>query len=415
MMSTKFYFFLFIVCLSVITYGQQEDFLRGAFIHSGSGELTLYGNYDQVESLGVNSVHQNVVKDVVRLGQINNFQQLSRFDYIYASNDSGTGSSECDWCNAEPENIDWISYLTQAKYMKWEAEGDEMFTGSVGIKHQGGQYYQETDGTKGWRTYNNSPWDRIIYGPSYWQYPRYTYTNPGWNPTSINYKAVFRMKIDYPSTEALEVCQIMVVMRNPAKGISDTILASLTLTTNDLDVYYKDFVLRYDYKNYIELGEGEHTGKIYPSTISRPFEEIETNPSLNIGAEVQFIVRWLGNRELFIDYIEVYDEQIWENYFSGDGMNQVIPYLISNYVQSFATDPTFYSKLKYFVTIDEPHSIDCYLPIRKVQEILDSLNVQKNLLVHWYPGWSHYRDGGNTWPVYKSMANPKKIMFWYAP
>ncbi len=105
----------------------EEEFLVGSFIHSSMVmQHTLYNNYEQVQDMGINAAMQIAVKDVPRLGQVNNFQQLSLFPYIYAANDSGTGSAPeiCDWCNAEPENIDWISYFTHAKYMKWEAEGD---------------------------------------------------------------------------------------------------------------------------------------------------------------------------------------------------------------------------------------------------------------------------------------------------
>ncbi len=59
--------------------------------------------------------------------------------------------------------------------------------------------------------------------------------------------------------------------------------------------------------------------------------------------------------------------------------------------------------------------IDCYEPLRKVQFLLDSLQIQADLLTHWYPGWDFTRDGDNTWKQYSQLAQPKKIMFWYSP
>jgi hypothetical protein len=89
---------------------------------------------------------------------------------------------------------------------------------------------------------------------------------------------------------------------------------------------------------------------------------------------------------------------------------------INNYDKEFRNlDPGFYSRLKYYCTIDEPHSIDCYEPLRKVQEILDSLNTGADLLTHWYPGWNGVRDGDITWSQYYPLAKPKHLYFWYAP
>lgn len=395
----------------------KPEFPVGAFIHSSKVmEYTQYNNYEQIHDMGINSVMQIAVTDVSRLSQVNNLGQLSLFPYVYVGNDSGTGSVPqiCDWCNAEEENIDWISYFTHAKYMKWEVEGSQLFSDNVSIKHIGGTIYQESDGTEGWRTDNNQPGDFLIYGPDYWQYPRYTYTNAGWNPTPINYKAVFKMKIDSPSQQVLDVCEISVTMYNDAKGIPETTLVRDTLTTADFNsTGYTLFNLEYDYRDYIDLPIQNLHSIMVPSTITNPFGGIESNPSLNQGSKVQFKVKWLGNKELFVDYIEVFDIGIYETWFINNYND--LETNILEYDQEFQNNPAFYDRLKYYGTIDEPHVIDCFIPLRKVQEILDNNNINADLLTHWYPGWDYKRDGDDTWGVYNALAQPEKIMFWYSP
>ncbi len=226
------------------------------------------------------------------------------------------------------------------------------------------------------------------------------------------------MKIDSHAAESLPVCSLFVTTTyfdTNVKRWKEETLDSLLVTTSDFDTagVYKLFELSYNYSKYIQLSTEGGGQFIVPSTITNPFEEIESNPSMHAGSKVQFKVKWLGNRQLFVDFIEVYDEQIWEQWFMGYP-TQLISNIV-NYDQEFRVNSDFYSKLKYYGTLDEPHVIDCYIPLRKVQEILDSVGINKKLLTHWYPGWHHNRDGDNTWPVYKALAQPKKIMFWYSP
>ncbi len=413
--------------------GQQQppEFLSGAFIHSMHPPvnwITQRQNYDQILECGFNSVFQIAIKDL-GFPQTPNLESLSQFSYVYAANDSGTGGVGYPYStfNAKrDENIDWISYFTQAKYTKWEAEGSDIFTGSdpgdedVMIKHNFGLEYTEGN-ISGWTSGPVNPINEgkfLMKGPDYWQWPRYTYTNPGWNNNPITYKAVFRMKIDLPSEEPLPVCQIMVT--NTDKDGVETVLeyqgipAIKTLTTEDLTTEYNNFELNYDYIGYFDLPQGDPSYPSLPASVTQPFEEIEYSPGYNAGSKVQFKVKWLGNRELFVDYIEVYDERIWDGWFKQFPGRMIDS--IYNYDQNFKNaNINFYNKLKYYGTIDEPHVIDCYEPLRKVQFLLDSLNINADLLVHWYPGWDHNRDGDNTWPVYKQLAQPKKIMFWYSP
>jgi hypothetical protein len=188
----------------------------------------------------------------------------------------------------------------------------------------------------------------------------------------------------------------------------------MILTTDSLSTEYKDFILEYDL-SYIDPGGLESGGNqpLPPGWGWAPFRENEKADTsfINFNWQIQFNVKWLGHTEVIVDYIEVYDRRIWEKYFEDEVMYDTLVARIMNYDQKLAS---LGAKLKYYHTIDEPHSFDCYIPIRKVQEILDSLQINRDLITHFYPGWTDWRDGVSIMDKWKKLANLKRINFWYA-
>ncbi len=382
-------------------------------------DTTLYSiiRYNQIRDLGINFINQRAV---VPVGggtiQPSNLERIAEFKYSLAINDSGTGTSDTSYDAELPENVDWINYFTQAKYRKWEAEEDPIFDDNVKIRHQRGSSYTIND-TSGWKTDANSvSGDSLIYGPRYWQYPRYTFSNPEWNPKPIDYYAVFRLKISSIPHTTQPVCSLIVMTRyldtTSHQYIDSTLEKTLLTTDNFPDTGYHDFSLSYSYEDFIDIAEN-------PITFNTHLPGgIEDKPGYFKNSQVQFKVIWLGNRnlyDLYVDYIEVYDRMIWNFYFnSSNGYQRMLDSII-NYDNMFTQNPQFYSRLKYYLTQDEPHSIDCYEPLRKVQEIIDLLNVGPDLIIHWYPGWDAKRDGDITWDQYDTLVQPKKLHFWYAP
>ncbi len=306
----------------------SPEFLVGSFVAaSDDKDFTYYNNYQQMLDLGLNAVYQRAIKHLDASPpypeQNSNLTQLSIFPYIDAANDSGTGSLITSYNAQRPGNIDWINYFTQAKYTKWEAEGSPLFNENDGedvkVKYEFGSQY--TEGNITGRKTGNNPANinrYLIKGPDYWQWPRYTFTNGEWNPTEIRYKAVFQMKIDQPSETPLDVCQIMVTNTN-SDGVETYLHLPgqpeiITLTTEDLLTSYKDFEFEYDYTGYFTEKSGSPDHPSPPTLVAPPNDEYRSL-GLNAGSKVQFKVKWLGNRELFVDYIEVYDRDIWENLF----------------------------------------------------------------------------------------------------
>ncbi len=393
---TTFFLILVAFFCNDCTYSQEnpsqsDKFLVGSLLantHDSQRWETQYTNYKQVLECGLNSVCQTAIK----YHQDNNFTQypnldsLALFPFVYAANDSGTGSNT-PRMNAKWWNVDWIAYFTQAKYRNWEAEIEDLFQDKhIGILRHNGEEYN-INGIKGYSTNEyTQEGDTIITGPNYWQYPRYTFTNVSWNTTPIEYKLVFWMKIDTPCYDStLAVCRIWVT--NTDSTGDETILSYNGSPSIDTVYAYQLFSneytgisLEYDYKGlFSDLPENQD----YPPLPGDP--EIINSPGYNLGSKVQFKVQWLGNRKLFVDRIEVFDG-IWNLYYK-----QHTDWLIDSivtYDDKFKADnPLFYSRLKYYNTMDEPHSLDCYEPIRKLQDILDNnTNISADLLTHWYSG-----------------------------
>jgi hypothetical protein len=404
------YLFLAVLICNVKTAAQEgtpppTDFVVGAFIASTQNPAhTLYNNYDQILDCGLNSVWQNVKKT-----DSSNLIQLADFPYVYAANDTAPHHTPVEG------NKDWVSYFTHAKYYRWEAEGDPNFdelTEPVGIKHNGIGYHAGN----GWSS-GDTPSDTgkyFIDGPNYTQYIKPVYTNRHHSENlPIQYKAVFRIKLGEPQEGSFNVAEIEVVVKDDRSG-QDTILTSLILTSDTLSTSYQDFVLSYNYNDFIEGSSGyQGTQPPPPGSLSILSKDGAPDTSyINFNKKVQFRVKRLAQAVIIVDYIEVYDEEIWENSFIGEVNYTQTVNRISTYNQQFYELGT---KLKYFGTIDEPMSFDSYIPIKKVQEILDLLNTGRDLLVHWYPNWNGMRDGVKIIEKWVSIAQPKKFMFWYAP
>jgi tetratricopeptide (TPR) repeat protein len=248
---------------------------------------------------------------------------------------------------------------------------------------------------------------------------KYVYTNRWWPNPHIQYKAVFKIKLADPQENTFDVAEIRVVL--DTSGVPLDTLARFTLTTDTLSTNYKEFTLTYSYANLPYENPGYTVGYTPPPGSDWiPMQGTTATPWLDGRQKIQFQVEWLGNAEIIVDYVEVYDGEengIWENSFIGEFNYTQTVNRISTYNQYFATlNSSFYDKLKYYGTMDEPHTWDSFIPIRKVQHILDSLNTGKDLLVHFYPGWNNYREGKyNVLEKWVNIAQPKKLMFWYAP
>lgn len=401
--KTSSILFIFLICvLQVKVLGQQSNhILFGATLNSSPNlNYYYYNNYDQIHQLGLNTASQRAVFHINadNLGPVqpSNLPFLRGFQNIIAANDSAAvpGSTK------RPENYDWIYYYTNALFTKWEAEGSDSFlpTEAVGVKHGCGYL-----GDANWHSGGNAqPTDtRLVYGHNYSQYMKYAYTNKLNNNPFINYTVNFRMKLGEVVQGQVPICNIKV---RTTKCTQDIVLVSKIITANELSsVDYHNYTLDYSYENI--------PNPCPKPELPVPPGGVPENDFFDSERKIHFEVEWYGIGDLYVDYIEVFDQQIWKGWFIDDynGVLNNIQSYNQRFVDSLST------KLKYYTTIAEPHSIDCFEPIRRVQEILDARDIKVDLLTQFYPAWDGIRDGVNIMEKWVKLAKPKKLFWCYYP
>ncbi len=118
-------------------------------------------------------------------------------------------------------------------------------------------------------------------------------------------------------------------------------------------------------------------------------------------------------RHLYIDNIEVVDVDIWERH------GNQISTLLTSYNNLWKADDAgsvYEDKIKYFYTMDEPHSYDHFIPYREVeavQKTIDPFMKDKLMLTKIYPEWDGYKEGLNVIDTWAEVVKPRKLMFWY--
>lgn len=294
--------------------------------------------------------------------------------------------------NARNAN-DFISYYASGMYNKFEAE-DSVGNGVVGIKHEigrkmGNYYYSDTvpDINK-----------YLIKGPNYHQNMKYAFKGLMGRPIPFNLK--IRMRIGtVPRGTGDTICQITVFYKNGLKStpLMDTVMKINNLSTNDAD-----YLFQYKYMNYFNL----------PDPVINPrngFPEVTSMPNtVPIEDGVQFMIKWCGNRELFIDCLELYDQEIWNDFILS---SQQVKDNITNYANN-----NNFNSLKYWYGFDEPTSRDSYIPYKLIDSLLQhSTSSQKPLFTTFYPQWNNSLNNETQIPLFINTYNPAQFMFYYYP
>jgi hypothetical protein len=320
---------------------------------------------------------------------------------------------------------EYIAHYTTAYYSKWEAEQNQLDQSRVGVKHKWGQPAYWNDTVFCWSTLGlNSPKNSVMYGPHYRQDKRYKrwlydcYSDSG----CLTYTPRFRMALDnrWGASSSEDVCILKVVFRYRLDTDTtkyDTTFIQRTLKVGDFDTTGKfdDFYLHPDQS----LGWYQY----YPNFIlPKDLLQIPGTPSSvnyidwESYTGIQFWVDWLRTDTLctlYIDYVEVYDNKGWNEYLDPLTHDTVVQNII-NYAQSFPASE--WPNLINWFGVDEPYSIDCYTPIRVVDELIRSVGAPP-LIIHFDPSWWHTFNinGEDEIAVFDSIAKPAKILLGIYP
>jgi hypothetical protein len=389
------YLLILLQFLSISLFSHTLDsILVGTYLNSSPNINLTYYNFSVVKPLGFNILIQRAIVPINGV-QTSNFDSLLQFPNIIAGNDSARDSISF------PDNIDWVYYFTNALYSKWSPISTTIpnLSSSTGLKQLFGSVagdgaYSDTNSSNVGKTF--------IDGPNYSQYQSYIYTNKYNENSIINYHVNFRLKKGRTIGTGSNICSLQVVKCTP---LDTVILCSSLISADMLTNEYKVFKLSYSYgaTQNISLGRGD---RMLPPTTIPPKEDI-TDSYFDINTKIQFKVKWLGNAEIALDYIEVYDQKLWEGFFLDEIAQR--DSLLIKYLSKFSD---LHPNLKYFITLDEPHSFDSYHPIKTVQHLLDSLNSPVKLITHFYPGWNNERESENALSSWYNYVKPYRLMYW---
>ena len=323
------------------------------------------------------------------------------------------------------DTLQLIYYYSSSYYSKWEAEEDQPDKNKVGVKHSAGKTAYWNDGSTPvlcWSTKDIvGPTDTIVYGPTYHQekwYRRWLYRSPS-ELFDLQYTPRFRMALARdPSVDTTQnVCRLYVLVKYRRKVNNNYIddSDSTYVLTDTIYLKVSDFPSNGQFKDfYLSEIPSQRTYE-YPEMFR---SDLTTDKMVALpdsiyredrdgGQGVQFCIDWLRSDTLctlFIDNIEVYDNDGWNYYLSE-------PYITTQNIRTYAQNYSDWTNIKYWLGGHEPSSIDSYLPIKTVDSILqsDSVNAPPLINVVW-PSWTLKLNGESQLERYYNTVLPNKLL-----
>jgi len=432
-----------LLCLTLKINAQQDQFVIGAYMHStpwghtGSPSFhpqdsSLFSLW-RAKSLGINTAmvyvrqtnpDQNIFYDGIYPGaKPTNMEVLRDFPNVIAMNTT-SAFRLLDVVQPTPpnyaiRNFDYIYFYSGAYYSKWDATKQKTL-GVLGLDHDFGNII-EFNGKEYWSSSTGHSEGLLVKGPNYNQETRYRSSGypTMWDNEVQTYEVFFDMILKntpLPSQLNDPMCEIIVYTKYTTDNFVDTSyekLASRVLKVGEVGNPLNR-ILTYDFSTYCK------------NAFKNAIEQTEGGlcpPGTKQLIDVEFRVRYINPaHELLIDFIEVYDVNIWRDMLSTQSGQTTARNNIANYLQKFKQEnPQFYSNnLKYFFGVDEPHTVDAYIPHAFVQCVLDSLNNvwpegAPLLFTHLYPEWNGLRNAAWVMPPFIETVKPKPFHFYYQP
>ncbi len=383
----KLIFIIIILLLSTICVGQTSEFPVGVYISSGD-TVTRFanGDYPGIKNLGVNLVLQRASSNP------DNYDSLEYFNNLIALNADNA--------------LDYIHHYTAGYYKKWQDDETAEQTNTPGFKSNSTTTGYYSSNYKVAELDISTPGQYLLLGPDYDQDRKYKLLYGEFDQGVINYKVNFRLKIDGSTTGADDVCIISV--RYTTRDGNNVTIEQDTLQADDLYNQFTDHTLEYSLPESIQ-GTKVAAGHTPEFSIRNDGDVVGSTESYQGAYGVQFNIKWLGNRTLYVDYIEVYDDEIGKLFSNPFDLQR-----ISERCSTYSANYSNWSNLKYWYSLDEPHSIDNYEPYRIVDSILNKTS-NTRLITAFYPEWNGLRNNENAMGDFVNRAEPYKTMPYYYP
>ena len=414
--STKIVLITLIIPASI--FCQNQSSFNSNTIHWSAWGYHNSGLHNQ---LGFRTVMDRAVPEIIPINPIPppnplpnariNLQELSGYDHIFAVNNNATSEGRGFFTNIP---MDWLYFLTGGYYNVFYASGAANPTNQYVVLKQGEEWndnFGKTVTING-KTYltsgrNIDDINKILLrGPNYYQHKTYELNDQNLQRW-INYRIQFEIKPGQPviaegSSPNLPMvaCSVLykVHVEDPQPEDRVYTLASDVKTFNELTALNNLIEFGYTYQNY--------KGK--------PYAVAPANDPTPYGTE--FVIKWLGNYEILAHKIELWDMAVWSNNRIDNGGFNLYKRNVSFYINKFKSNhPQFHNKLRGWLSLNEPHTVDLLRPFRFVDSLCKYEFNTKPMFTQWYPNWNNNIDGTDFLKQIMTVAQPNPLFYWYYP
>lgn len=287
----------------------------------------------------------------------------------------------------EQQTIDkYITYYTEGRYSEWPTVGTDSIDGLATMKRldthteeYGG--YLRTKQTNGTALTH----DTIVFGPQYWQDVYYRFHSDG---DSIRYTVSYRLKLEELIPAEHSTADTVCILQVTAKDTYDSVHKVFTtgypvyvikeraVTIGELLPFnsWKIFKLLYTLENVPDsISDQPIVGHISPIWQKNIANEKNLFAAVK---NIEFGIVWKSNSEilrLYMDTIRVYDDRGLEIITEPDKQQRIIDQVTTAAYKNAETG---------WMSVDEPFSIDQMAPIRKVSELIESVQPNRDILKH---------------------------------
>jgi parallel beta-helix repeat protein len=316
---------------------------------------------------------------------------------------------------------DYIPKYAMGYYTRWQAEKDEVALLETGVKHpvENGSYvYGQVENYLGatcWASEMNvgHTVNNLIWGPNYKQEKKYKWYEYQQQGLLILYRTNFRLALryagQYPDTTS--ICKLSVYYRykwiyQQEEGYASITLSESVLRKSDfLTESFYPFTSDYIYpSNLTETRQGKSPDYLYTEADTVFIDDIpETG--------IEFRIDWFDVGKLYVDYVEVYDQLIWNDYIQ-------TPQIVANRIRDYANRFEDWNSLEYWFAYEEPNTIDSYTPFHIVDSLIQhhqGINKRKPLATIIYEHWNGQVNGDWHLQKFIELAKPTKLMIDWFP
>jgi len=314
----------------------------------------------------------------------------------------------------------FINKYTDARYSVWEAEGTPEQDGKATL-YRDLNHTSRVDTTI--VTTNPPKNTKILYGPSYIQEINYSGVDVN---DIVNFTAAFKMKLDVidPQNFPLPtdtICILRIYMskipRITGVGYDTTRIFTIdsVLTFNKLKQYWDEYYINYDLEAAWDY--------LNPEPIAYDTNLIAYRVGFNQGTipikknveNLEYQIIWKGDASkvrLHIDKVTLMDAR-GKDLFD----TNLVPSISDLIVSQLIEQTNFQHRVVGWLGIDEPIGIDCFAPIKRVNEIVESAGSTMWIaFINWFYGrfWDpgHPMFTANLVRIDEFMRRVKKANIW---